>query len=47
MDTGEASVEEDSLVVEFNEWLSGEMKIISLDQVVRDVEGKASLQLSH
>jgi len=45
MDTEEASVEEDSLVVEFNEWLSGEKKIISLDQVVRDVEGKASLQL--
>jgi hypothetical protein len=45
MDTGEASVEEDSLVVEFNEWLSGEKKIISLDQVVRNVEGKARLQL--
>eukprot|EP00090_Calanus_glacialis_P046596 TRINITY_DN9229_c0_g1_i1.p1 TRINITY_DN9229_c0_g1~~TRINITY_DN9229_c0_g1_i1.p1 ORF type:complete len:1000 (-),score=433.85 TRINITY_DN9229_c0_g1_i1:164-3163(-) len=45
MDTGEASVEEDSLVVEFNEWSSGEKKIISLDQVVRDVEGKASLHL--
>jgi hypothetical protein len=45
MDTGEASVEDDSLVVEFNEWLSGEKKIHSRDQVVRNVEGKASLQL--
>ena len=45
MDTGETSPGEDLLTVEFKDWCRGEDKLISLDQVVRDGEGKASLQL--
>jgi len=44
MDTGE-TVTEDELVTEFNEWLGGELKLISLESVIRDSEGKASLNL--
>jgi len=47
MDTGEACTDgecvDDSLMLEFNEWSSGEKKIIKLEQVERDGEGKASL----
>jgi len=47
MDTGEVSMEGevvgDSLMLEFNEWSGGEKKMISLEQVERDGEGKASL----
>ena len=46
MDTGEASLEEDFLMTEFKEWCRhGDDKIINLEQVARDLEGKASLQL--
>jgi len=45
MDTGETSQGEDVLSLEFEEWCSGEDKLISLEHVVRDGEGKASLQL--
>ena len=45
MDTGEASLEEDFLIFEFKDWCQEEEKLISLEQVVRDGEGKASLVL--
>jgi len=45
MDTGEASLEGDFLIVEFKDWCQEEEKLISLEQVVRDGEGKASLVL--
>jgi len=48
MDTGETSMEEelvdiDPLFIEFNKWMGAGMKIISLDQVERDTDGKASM----